>query len=41
MVHSDDDNGIANVAAATGKGKPLGLEVSARQSARMSISRPS
>jgi putative ABC transport system substrate-binding protein len=31
MVHSDDDNGIANVAAATAKGKPLGLDVSARQ----------
>lgn len=31
MVHSDDDNGIANVAAASAKGKPLGLDVSARQ----------
>jgi putative ABC transport system substrate-binding protein len=31
MVHSDDDNGIANVVAATSKGKPLGIEVSARQ----------
>ncbi len=30
MVHSDDENGVANVAAATAKGKPLGLEVHAR-----------
>ncbi|MES2352371.1 MAG: ABC transporter substrate binding protein [Pseudomonadota bacterium] len=30
MVHTDDENGVANVAAATGSGKPLGLEVSAR-----------
>ncbi|SHM71264.1 putative ABC transport system substrate-binding protein [Duganella sacchari] len=30
MVHTDDENGVANVAAATVKGKPLGLEVSAR-----------
>lgn len=30
MVHTDDENGIANVAAATAQGKPLGLDVSAR-----------
>lgn len=30
MVHSDDENGVANVTAATAKGKPLGLEVNAR-----------
>lgn len=30
MVHSDDENGVANVAAATLKGKPLGLDVNAR-----------
>jgi putative ABC transport system substrate-binding protein len=30
MVHTDDENGVANVAAATAQGKPLGLAVSAR-----------
>lgn len=30
MVHTDDENGVANVAAATVGGKPLGLDVSAR-----------
>jgi putative ABC transport system substrate-binding protein len=30
MVHTDDENGVANVAAATARGKPLGMAVSAR-----------
>ena len=30
MVHTDDENGVANVAAATSNGKPLGLDVSSR-----------
>ncbi|OFA07049.1 ABC transporter substrate-binding protein [Duganella sp. HH101] len=30
MVHTDDENGVANVAAATRNGKPLGLDVSSR-----------
>ncbi|WP_332852350.1 ABC transporter substrate-binding protein [Duganella sp. S19_KUP01_CR8] len=30
MVHTDDENGVANVAAATRDGKPLGLDVTTR-----------
>lgn len=30
MVHTDDDNGVANVVAATAQGKPLGMTISAR-----------
>ena len=31
MVYSDDENGLANVTAASAQGKPLGLDVSARE----------
>jgi putative ABC transport system substrate-binding protein len=30
MIHTDDENGVANVAAATAKGAPLGLSVTSR-----------
>jgi putative ABC transport system substrate-binding protein len=41
MVHTDDENGVANVAAATAQGKPLGMAVSARQVARTDHIAPS
>ncbi|MFS2002540.1 ABC transporter substrate-binding protein [Duganella sp. CT11-25] len=41
MVHTDDENGIANVAAATAQGRPLGMAVSARLVAKTDHIAPS
>jgi putative ABC transport system substrate-binding protein len=41
MIHTDDENGVANVASATAKGAPLGLQVTSKLVAKSDNIAPS